>query len=175
MSEEINSTIDNAQLKDMDFLKEKLTLLEEENKKVNGELSLKVNENKQLTASVAQLREELDFLKNKTARYIKDINESHQREKENLLAIQYELENKLKLKDQNEKIISQSPAPQDKTFQDDTFQETAYKVLPSNRLDDGSTVDKYKEELNRYKQEFENLSKEFLKVRNENHSFRKVT
>lgn len=176
MIEEANSTFDNA--KDIEFLREKSIQLEEENKKISAELNQKLNESKELIASVTQLREELDFLKTKTGRYIKDMNESHQKEKENLLAIQYELENRLKMipqKELDERMVVQSPGPLDKTFQDETFQETAYKTLPLNRLGDASSMDKYKEELNRYKQDLEHLSKEFLKVRNENHALRKVS
>jgi len=94
---EIKKEIPKPDIAELNLLYERISVLEKENKKLNEDLSLRDKENKDLTSSNQNLQEEINFIKNKSATYLKSINESHKHEKDKLLESISKLEDQMKI------------------------------------------------------------------------------
>lgn len=160
------------------LLYERIAFLETANKKLNEELEIKVKENKGLSQTIENLNEELGFIKNKTAAYIKDMNQNHQIEKENLMEKLRQLENRTKENSQKEQIEKERDINKiDETklieelkrkLEEQNKQIFHYKELyTSSQKIDPSLIEKYQKEFKGIRAELEKITHEKALLENE--------
>lgn len=160
------------------LLYERIAFLETANKKLNEELEIKVKENKGLSQTIESLNEELGFIKNKTAAYIKDMNQNHQIEKENLMEKLRQLENRTKENSQKEQIEKERDINKiDETklieelkrkLEEQNKQIFHYKELyTSSQKIDPSLIEKYQKEFKGIRAELEKITHEKALLENE--------